>query len=61
MSDQEMRLTREEEAELRDRLTREAMDEARRGLFIDDEEVKAWARSLSTPNPLPLPKPRSSP
>ncbi|HXQ16798.1 MAG TPA: hypothetical protein VN814_19460 [Caulobacteraceae bacterium] len=53
-------MTREEEAELRDRLTREAMEEARRGLLIDDEEIKAWARSLSTANPLPLPKPRSA-
>lgn len=46
-----------EEQELRDRLTREAMDEADRGLLIDDDEVKAWAASLSTSNPLPLPKP----
>jgi predicted transcriptional regulator len=46
-----------EEPELRDRLTREAMDEADRGLLIDDDEVKAWMASLSTPNPLPLPKP----
>jgi predicted transcriptional regulator len=46
-----------EEEELRDRLTREAMDEADRGLLIDDDRVKAWAASLSTTNPLPLPKP----
>ena len=38
-----------EEEELRDRLTCEAMDEADRGLLIDDDEVKAWAASLSTP------------
>jgi predicted transcriptional regulator len=47
-----------EEEELRDRLTREAMDEADRGLLIDDEEVKAWAASLSTANPRPFPKRR---
>jgi predicted transcriptional regulator len=46
-----------EEEELRDRLTREAMEEADRGLLIDDDRVKAWAASLSTANPLPLPKP----
>ena len=46
-----------EEDELRDRLTREAMDEADRGLLIDDDEVKAWAASLSTADRLPLPKP----
>jgi predicted transcriptional regulator len=46
-----------EEEELRDRLTREAIDEADRGLLIDDDEVKAWAASLSSANPLPIPKP----
>jgi len=46
-----------EEQELRDRLTREAMDEADRGLLIDDDEIQAWAASLSTPNPIPPPKP----
>jgi predicted transcriptional regulator len=46
-----------EEEELRDRLTREAMDEADRGLLIDDDEVKAWAASLSSANSLPIPRP----
>lgn len=39
-----------EEEDLRDRLTREAMDEARRGLGVEEDEVKAWAAS-------PPPKP----
>jgi predicted transcriptional regulator len=46
-----------EEEELRDRLTREAIAEADAGQLIDHEDVKAWAASLSTPNPLPMPKP----
>jgi predicted transcriptional regulator len=46
-----------EEEELRDQLTREAMAEARQGLGIDDAAIKAWADSLGSPNPLPMPKP----
>jgi predicted transcriptional regulator len=47
-----------EEDELRDQLTREAMVEARSGLGIDDTDIKAWADSLGTPNPLPMPTPK---
>jgi predicted transcriptional regulator len=47
-----------EEDELRDRLTREAMIEARSGLGIDDSDIKAWADSLGSGNPLPLPTPK---
>jgi predicted transcriptional regulator len=47
-----------EEDELRDRLTREAMEEARQGLGIDHADVVAWADSLGSPNPLPMPKPK---
>jgi predicted transcriptional regulator len=46
-----------EEEELRDRLTLEAIDEADRGLLIDDDKVKAWAASLASMQPLPVPEP----
>ena len=46
-----------DEHELQDRLTREALEEARQGLGIDHAEVVAWADSLSGPAPLPTPKP----
>jgi predicted transcriptional regulator len=46
-----------EAEELRDRLTREAMAEVRASQGIDEDEVKAWADSLGSPKPLPLPKP----
>ncbi len=49
-----------EEEELRDRMTRGAMEEARQGLLIEDTEIKAWADSLGGPNPLPMPVPKSS-
>jgi predicted transcriptional regulator len=47
-----------EEDELRDQLTREAMEEVRQGLGIDHAEVVAWANSLGGPNLLPKPKPK---
>jgi predicted transcriptional regulator len=47
-----------DEQELRDRLTREALEEARQGLGIDHADVVAWADSLGSPTPLPMPKPR---
>jgi len=43
------------EEELQDRLTREALDQARQGLGVDHAEVMAWAESLDGPNPLPMP------
>ena len=47
-----------DERELRDRLTREALDEARQGLGIDHADVVAWADSLCGPTPLPGPEPQ---
>jgi predicted transcriptional regulator len=47
-----------DEQELQDRLTREALEEARQGLGIDHAEVVAWAESLGDPAPLPTPRPR---
>ena len=47
-----------DEQELRDRLTWEALDEARQGLGIDHADVVAWADSLGSPTPLQTPKPR---
>jgi predicted transcriptional regulator len=47
-----------DEQELQDRLTREALEEARQGLGIDHVDVVAWADSLGSPAPLPMPKPR---
>jgi predicted transcriptional regulator len=47
----------EDQKELRDRLTQEALAEARSGLLIGDEEVKAWADSLDATEILPVPRP----
>lgn len=44
--------------EEKNRLTREALEEADRVGTIPHEEVVAWAKSLSTDSPLPMPKPR---
>jgi len=44
--------------EEKDRLTLEAIEAADRDGTIPHEEVVAWAESLSTANPLPMPKPR---
>ena len=43
--------------EERDQLTLEALADIDQGLLIDHEAVEAWADSLSTENPLPLPQP----
>jgi hypothetical protein len=42
-------------SDLRDLLTIEAMDDIDNGNFIEHEDVKAWADSLGTASPLPLP------
>jgi predicted transcriptional regulator len=40
----------------RSRLTREAMDDVDSGRVIDHQPVQAWADSLSTDQPLPVPR-----
>jgi len=45
-------IDREEE---RDRLTLEALADIDSGLVVDHKAVQAWADSLSTDNPLPVP------
>jgi predicted transcriptional regulator len=42
--------------ETRDRLTREGLASLRAGAKIQHEKVRAWAESLNTDKPLPLPK-----
>jgi predicted transcriptional regulator len=42
--------------EERSRLTREAMADVDAGRVIDHQSVQAWAESLSTENPLPVPR-----
>ena len=44
--------------EERDRLTQEALAEVDAGLVVDHLSVQAWADSLGTDQPLPLPLPR---
>ena len=46
-------LAQEEE---RNRLTLEALDDVTSGQVIDPQAVQAWAASLSTDNPLPVPR-----
>ncbi|HFL4097344.1 TPA: CopG family ribbon-helix-helix protein [Escherichia coli] len=46
-------LAQEEE---RNRLTLEALDDVASGQAIDHQAVQAWADSLSTDNPLPVPR-----
>lgn len=45
-----------EQEEERSRLTREALADVDAGRVIDHQAVQAWADSLSTPDPLPLPR-----
>lgn len=47
-----------DQEEERDRLTREALAEVDAGLLIEDQAVQAWAESLGTDNPLPVPQAR---
>ncbi len=42
--------------EERDRLTQEALADVDAGLVVDHLAVQAWADSLSTDQPLPLPR-----
>lgn len=42
--------------EERSRLTREAMADVDAGRVIDHQSVQAWAESLNTDNPLPVPR-----
>mgnify|MGYP007095795712 CR=1 FL=1 len=42
----------------RDRLTQEALADVDAGLVVDPLAVQAWADSLGTDQPLPLPLPR---
>ena len=45
-----------DQEEERSRLTREALADVDAGRVIDHQAVQAWADSLSTPNPLPVPR-----
>ncbi len=45
-----------EQEEERYRLTQEALADVSAGHLVDHAEVKAWAESLSTSQPLPLPE-----
>jgi predicted transcriptional regulator len=45
-----------DQEEERDRLTREALADVDEGHVIDHQAVQAWAESLSTDKPLPVPR-----
>ena len=45
-----------DQEEERSRLTLEALADVDAGHVIDHQAVQAWADSLSTPNPLPVPR-----
>jgi len=45
-----------EQEEERSRLTREALADVDAGRVIDQQAVQAWADSLNTDTPLPLPR-----
>ncbi len=45
-----------DQEEERSRLTREALADVDAGRLIDHQAVQAWADSLDTANPLPLPR-----
>lgn len=44
-----------EQEEERDRLTQAALEDVDAGHVIDHQAVQAWAESLSTSQPLPMP------
>jgi predicted transcriptional regulator len=45
-----------EQEEERERLTREALADVENGRVIDHKTVQAWANSLDTDEPLPVPR-----
>ena len=45
-----------DQEEERSRLTREALADVEDGRIVDHQAVQAWADSLGTDNPLPLPR-----
>ncbi|WP_024302660.1 CopG family ribbon-helix-helix protein [Pseudogulbenkiania sp. MAI-1] len=45
-----------DQEEERNRLTREALADVDAGSVIDHQAVQAWADSLGTDNPLPVPR-----
>ena len=45
-----------DQEEERSRLTREALDDVDAGRVIDHQAIQAWAESLSTDRPLPVPR-----
>lgn len=45
-----------DQEEERNRLTREALADVDAGRIIDHQSVQAWADSLSTDDPLPVPR-----
>lgn len=45
-----------DQEEERSRLTREALADVDADRVIDHQSVQAWADSLGTPNPLPVPR-----
>ncbi len=45
-----------DQQEERNQLTREALTDVDAGLVIDHQAVQAWASSLSTDDPLPVPR-----
>lgn len=45
-----------EQEEERNRLTREALTDVDAGLVIDHQAAQAWINSLSTDDPLPVPR-----
>lgn len=45
-----------DQEEERSRLTREALDDVDAGRVIDHQTVQAWADSLGTTHPLPMPR-----
>jgi predicted transcriptional regulator len=45
-----------DQEEKRERLTREALADVDVGLVVDHQAVQAWADSLSTEEPLPMPR-----